>query len=296
MSSRRIRSDDPQKAHRFLQDGPILLASWLDMKRFEAEKYVNVAANLGALSAQFAQHPQTPFNQQLLAAFQKQLLDRAEECHKLGLSIAARQFEKAAADIGLMTPARGSFFALQASAMITFLQNAVTSEMEDHLFLWVQSAKAKYYEQTELFGEGVALQFGSTEQDIRAAGNCYASDNNTACVFHCMRVLEKGLHAFAGHLKVPFVIPVELQNWQNIIELIQKEIKDREKSLPKGIAKSDELKFLSGAAIEFGYFKEAWRNHVAHSRVTYDDIEALRIMSHVHQFMDELANHGLREP
>ena len=111
-----------------------------------------------------------------------------------------------------------------------------------------------------------------------------------------MRVLEKGLHAFADHLGVPFTIPVELQNWQNIIEPIEKEISQREKTLPRGTAKSEELKFLSGAAAQFRYFKEAWRNHVAHSRVTYDDIEALRIMSHVHQFMDELAAYGLSEP
>jgi hypothetical protein len=62
------------------------------------------------------------------------------------------------------------------------------------------------------------------------------------------------------------------------------------------MAKSEELAFLSGAAAQFRYFKEAWRNHVAHSRATYDDIEALRIMSHVHQFMDELAVRGLSEP
>jgi hypothetical protein len=278
------------------QDGPRHLVSWLDMKRFEAAKYINIAANLGAWSAQFAQHPQTPFNQQNLTAFQQQLLERAEDCRTLGLSVAARQFESAAADIGLVTPTRGSFLALQASAMITLLQNAMTSEMEDHLFLWVESAKAGYYEQTELFGEEVAHQFQSTKQDIRAAGNCYASGNNTACVFHCMRVLEKGLHAFADHLGIPFAVPVELHNWQNIIQPIEAEISRREKTLPKGTAKSDELKFLSGAAAQFRYFKETWRNHVAHSRVTYDDIEALRVMSHVHQFMEELANNGLKEP
>jgi hypothetical protein len=29
-------------------------------------------------------------------------------------------------------------------------------------------------------------------------------------------------------------------------------------------------------------------------RVTYDDIETLRVMSHVYQFMDELAKHGFK--
>jgi len=211
------------------------------------------------------------------------------------LPVSARQFEIAAENL-TDVPAGGAILFAQASTMIVDLQNAMTSEMESHLFLWVQCDKEKYYEHLALFGEEVSRQFPSTGQDIRAAGNCYASDNSTACVFHCMRVLEKGLHTFADHLGVPFVVPVELQNWQNIIEPIEKEIVHREKTLPKGTAKADELKFLSGAAAQFRYFKEAWRNHVAHSRVTYDDVEALRIMNHVHQFMDELAKHGLKEP
>ena len=150
------------------QHGPRHLVSWLDMKKFQAEKYINVATNLGALSAQFAQHPQTPFTQPMLQLLLAQLLERGRECRDLGLSIAARQFESAAADIGLMTPARGTFLAVQASTMITFLQNAVSSEMEEHLFLWVQSAKAGYYERAELFGEKVQIRFAGAGKEHRA--------------------------------------------------------------------------------------------------------------------------------
>jgi hypothetical protein len=267
------------------------------MNKFEAGKYLNVAGNLAAMSQVLASvdNGQIPLSPQNLQNIRGQYLERAKECRELGLIVSGRQFEIAAENL-TDVPARAQVLSIQVSTMIIDLQNVMASEMDANLFLWVHFDKARYYEQSELFGDKVAKQFPSTGQDIRAAGNCYASDNNTACVFHCMRVLEKGLRTLADHLVVPFTIPVELLNWQNIIELIEKEISKREKSLPKGMAKSDELKFLSSAAVQFRYFKEAWRNHVAHSRITYDDMEARRIMNHVHQFMDELAKQELKEP
>lgn len=279
------------------QEGSRRLVSWWEMNKFDGGKYLSVAANLGALSAWLAQNPSIPMSADNLRNTQTQLLQQAKECRVIGLEISAKQFERAAANMAdaLQAPRGIVFVYAQASTMIDCLQNAMISEMESHLFLWVHPNKAGYFEQDELFGEKIPLQFPSTSQDIRSAGNCYASENSTACVFHCMRVLEKGLHALANHLSVPFAVPVELQNWQNIIDPIEKEIAQREKTLPKGTAKTEELKFLSGAAAQFRYFKEAWRNHVAHARITYDSPDALRIMTHVHQFLDELARHGLTD-
>jgi hypothetical protein len=65
---------------------------------------------------------------------------------------------------------------------------------------------------------------------------------NTACVFHCMRVAEKGLIALAKALNVPFKIPFEYENWHNIIEPIEKEIRAQEQNLPKGPLKAETLK------------------------------------------------------
>jgi hypothetical protein len=49
------------------------------------------------------------------------------------------------------------------------------------------------------------------------------------------------------------------------------------------------LRFLrkgySQAATTFRHFKDAWRNHVAHSRDSYDDEQARRIFDNVVAFM-----------
>ncbi len=281
----------PKKETRVLPPwkiGPRHLVSWWDMQKFGAEVYVNVAGNLAAMAQHFALN-NAPFSQSNRKLFSRQLGERATECRAIGLEITARQFEAASENIEELSP-QEQFLSIQAATMIVDLQNAMMCEMKSQLFLWVQADKAKYYEQSQLFGNKVANRFLITDKDIRVAGNCYAADNNTACVFHCMRVLEKGLHEFADHLGIPFKVPVELQNWQNIIEPIETEIHHRELTLPRGTAKSEELQSLSAAAAQFRYFKEAWRNHVAHARVDYDDIDALRIMNHVHQFMEALVD------
>jgi hypothetical protein len=51
----------------------------------------------------------------------------------------------------------------------------------------------------------------------------------------------------------------------------------------------NDLNFLSTAAKEFTYFREAWRNHVAHGRANYDDNDAMKVLTHVREFMSILA-------
>lgn len=60
--------------------------------------------------------------------------------------------------------------------------------------------------------------FPSTKYDVTEALKCYAFGRGTACVFHLMRVLERGLKVFADR----FGIPSDHTNWHNIIEGIEK--------------------------------------------------------------------------
>ena len=92
----------------------------------------------------------------------------------------------------------------------------------------------------------------------------------------------------ARELNINFPAPLEFENWNTIIEKIESEIR-KLNNLPKGQQKSDELQFYSEAAKEFRYFKDAWRNHVSHSREKYDERQAKRIIEHVRDFMQHIA-------
>jgi hypothetical protein len=63
-------------------------------------------------------------------------------------------------------------------------------------------------------------KFPSVRDDAHAATDCWALGHPTACVFHCMRVLEHGLKALASDVGETF----DLQQWQNIIEQIEARI------------------------------------------------------------------------
>ena len=134
--------------------------------------------------------------------------------------------------------------------------------------------------------KAVIEKFPSAKEDIRAAVDCWALGHGTAGVFHLMRVLEYGLTVLAADLGKD----VGVQNWQNVIDQIESEIRNLGKTLPRGIEKSDRLLFLSQAAKELVYFKDGWRNYVSHNRGTYDQYQARSAMEHVRSFMTVLAS------
>jgi cell fate (sporulation/competence/biofilm development) regulator YlbF (YheA/YmcA/DUF963 family) len=155
------------------------------------------------------------------------------------------------------------------------------------MFLHIESQRRETYEQKEpLFGKPVADSFNAANRDIAAAGRCLALDEPTACVFHLMRVLEHGLRALAEKVGLDNDAMAH-ENWQNVIDQIEKKIRALD-SLTKGPAKVDRLKNYSAAAVQFRYFKDAWRNHVSHARESYDPREAESVFIHVKEFMQHL--------
>lgn len=131
----------------------------------------------------------------------------------------------------------------------------------------------------------VVDSFPSAGRDIQAGVDLWALGHSTASVFQFMRVLEHGLKALAADVSKPF----DVQNWQNIIDQIESEIRILGKTLPAGTSKSERLRFLSEAAKEFVYFKDGWRNYVSHARGVYDDHQARSSMEHVKAFMTTIS-------
>src|SRR5262249_20723072 len=82
------------------------------------------------------------------------------------------------------------------------LHHSAYRELKRTSIMYVPNEDAKFYEREELFGKEVRNKFPSAVNDIRAAGNCYATDNSTACVMHLMRVLELGLNSLAKQFRV----------------------------------------------------------------------------------------------
>lgn len=164
------------------------------------------------------------------------------------------------------------------------LTERVNDEIDIYRVFCIQPIKAAFYKGDDAFGDDVLKKFSSAEHDIREAGRCYALERNTACVFHLMRVLERGLAALANE----FGVSAAHTNWQNIIDQIESKIVQIDKTT-HGPNWKDEQSYYSSAAVQFRHFKNAWRNHTQHARSQYNAEQARHIFEHVCEFMNHLS-------
>ncbi|MFP5276081.1 MAG: hypothetical protein ACLGPM_03115 [Acidobacteriota bacterium] len=174
------------------------------------------------------------------------------------------------------------------SDQLTILLEIIEDELRRQVFLYIPPERAYLYrEPGEWFGK-VIPAFPSSKRDAMEASRCFALGCYTACVFHCMGVLQCGLYAMALDLNVPFKQSIHLQEWSCVISGIEAKIEPL-RNMPKSDKRDELLSFFSGCAAQFRYFKDAWRNHVAHMRMDYGAGEAWQIFTAVRDFMQLLS-------
>ena len=246
------------------------------MLRIFADDFMNIGSTLIMISHLLYDNEVLgrDLEESFIHEFRNTLIDLKNECDKLGLKVSSILVEKSINDLP------------QNHRELEVISRAIKAEIRSNLFLYIPSYKARYH---ILLSEFVSSpKFSESSKELVKAGNCYAVGEDTACVFHAMRAAELGLRSLAKHLGVTFPFPLELADWQNIIDKIESAIKNLNK-LPKGAEKDKELQFCSAAAAQFRYFKEAYRKHVAHARESYDEHQSLSIMEHTLEFINNLS-------
>lgn len=206
----------------------------------------------------------------------REVLEAIRDCSGQGLIFSA---EMAARLLGKSPPEtyRDMF------VHVEHLSDLLDSELGRVSVFCIPPERVVFYEQSDLFGKEVAAAFPSCERDIREAGSCYALERADACVHHLMLVLERGLHALSG--KVGVVL--DGANWQFIIDQIATQL--------KGMPRGPDLDFYRAVKAQFGFLKDAYRNHSEHVHEPYDLPRAFSTLDHVGRFMRELAKGGLSE-
>lgn len=175
----------------------------------------------------------------------------------------------------------------ESSQALDYLGAAFSTELKSQLFLFVPQHRAKYYEMS--LDETITMAFPSSSNELRAAGNSLAAGLYTAAVFHSMRAAEIGVRTLGRELRVTFPDkPLELAEWQNILDQSDSKIVAM-KALKRGSYKDETLHFYSQAAVQFRYFKDAWRVRVAHARESYEESQALMIFNHTLEFFQTLS-------
>jgi hypothetical protein len=197
------------------------------------------------------------------------LLEKVQrECPPLGLM---QTYEIAESISGRPTPETYRVLSIE----LTHLGDSVGRELKREGIFRIQFERKNYFEQDALFGPKVAAAFPSCAWDIQNAGNCYALGQGDGCVHHLMLVLERGLNALSISLEVPY----ERINWQVIIQNNASKLKSR----------GAEFDFHREVNAQFGFLKDAYRNHSEHARDDHYDINrAGSILDHVQRFMQAL--------
>jgi hypothetical protein len=201
-------------------------------------------------------------------------------CQQLGLNSARNRVERF--QIRLRGPALNP---AEVQTELRVLHECLEDDLRFKYFYRYPDEKVRWLLRVDADWQPAIAKFRSCEPAARAAVDCYALGHNIACVFHCMQVLESGLRALATDVGLTF----DLQQWNTIIEQIESETTKLRKTLTAGVEKNKRMQFLSEAAKEFFYFKDGWRNYVAHGRAGYDEHQALGVLEHTRLFMNHLA-------
>lgn len=167
-------------------------------------------------------------------------------------------------------------------AQVRNLRDRIEDELKQHVFFHVAPSDVQLYSQPMLFGQAVNLVFPNAADDIEAAGKCLAFRQGTATVFHLMRVLEAGMRALAGLLKIPYA-----PSWESYITQITNKVNAKHKT--KGIAwKRDQPLFIEILG-DLKSIKIAWRNPTMHIHRKYTADEAAEIFRATKRFMERLS-------
>ncbi len=180
------------------------------------------------------------------------------------------------------------------------LRDLMESETRKRLFVSIPQDMRDFYAQERIFGKAVYDAFPSGRIDATAAGNCLATGNGTACVFHLMRSVEWGLRALCSHFRLTRIkrtkkngrvsfTPIDYAEWETMLNQLRPKIDARILKLKRGPEKQREQEYLYPLLEELQGFRDAWRNHVMHTRRNYDVGEATTVFTHVRRFLEALS-------
>lgn len=260
---------------------PFCLVSLLEiMKKVHAESFAVVSSGLQSIIS-FGGF-KFKYDDPLLKTCLNELLVHFDY---MGCSLSSVYLKQMRATI-LQPNATGK----QLEEMAKVLQGRFEDELAQILFFVVPYDRAKFYSETNLFGENVTKAFPSAIFNIEEAGKCFALSRNTACVMHLAKVVEIGLKAVRTCLKLPPLPVGKQQNWGDVLRQIWDETGARNKAADPAWM-TQQKSFFENAHADLSSVKNAWRNPSMHADLNYDSERAEDIFSMTKSFMRHLAEH-----
>jgi len=259
-----------------------------DMLKLYATLYVNIGSHINEIlnrclaatgSGSGVMTIPSDLSTEDLDYFKKTIKLIRKECEAHGFSATEESLEYFDVRFEGSLPSYG-----EVKEFFIHLGYTFTGELNQHLFVQIPLEKKGYFNRDDLFDAEVNAKFPKVASDTKSAGDCYATGNPTASVFHLMCILEVGLDSLSAALGIPY----SEKNWNEIFRSIEEAIAKINEHGGNPDWKNDKS-FYSQAVLEFKFFRDAWRNHAIHARAKYSDREAESIFQHVKKFMEHLS-------
>lgn len=197
-------------------------------------------------------------------------------------------------------PMTGSLTVDAVSTELRVVRESVWFDLYSHKFLMVHPRFEDMVDQNALMGEAVGNAFPSAAPDIREAGNCLAADCATASVFHIMRAVEWGLRALCasfGLKKAKSVkksglkkyTPISHVDWETMLNQLQPLVDAKANKIKRGSEKQSFQEYYYPILQDIRAIRDAWRNHVMHTRADYNVDDAYAIFGHVKRLLIRLS-------
>jgi hypothetical protein len=266
-------------------DGVVSLFRMLD---FAAQEYAEITYWLGLIVAKFSPEMEAPNFGQILS---KLLTD----ANRLGLTVTRDALwqmvdEMVGANPGKVKAQRqGEQIFLTATDMdisperlryhAESVYSILRSELRAVIFKAIPKEKAKYTSLEWLSGTVLFSKYPETVDEFQKAGRCFAYGENTACIFHLMRVTDFFLKKVGQSAGVDY----DSNNWSGISHGITKKMEQKYQ------VKSDDWKqqepFFAEVLTDIQAIGRGHRNKVLHElEKKYDEREAQYMLTVIEGF------------
>jgi hypothetical protein len=234
-----------------------------------------------------------PIIDNLLESTRSTLEELQKQSFAIGLANSNTQISDALAHIG---HSQGDRSASAVAVRLEVVEAAIRYDLSRRHFLWVNPGRNEYLDQDALFGDRVRDAFPSAISDLREAGNCLAAECNTAAVFHLMRAVEWGLRALCANFgftkakslkksgKTKYT-PIPYVEWEIMLNQLQPRVDAKLNKIKRGPEKQAFQEYYYPILQDMRAVRDAWRNHVMHTRATYGHDDAEEIYRHVKRLL-----------
>jgi hypothetical protein len=249
----------------------INLISLKDVQIYFAKRLINVTASITSCHMIAMGRDNEKFTSKDLDDLKSCLSKIADESDSLSLPCTAIFAKRLIDEVNDLEANKGKIF-----PRIGELSERFEDETNGIKFFYVAPERLGWFESTQTAGEQFKANFPRANSELIEAGNCFALDRYTACVFHLTRVLEIVLSALHHALGIAEPADEHDKTWGRTLGRIQDKIKENDKSNPAGW--SDSMEFYKKCHALLAAMKTPFRDSTVHVVSTYDESGASALL------------------